>query len=336
MKISWKQRLFGIPEKETRFATRGYEPCDPDMQRFLENIIREFVAGYHLALNVGNPDQLIAQLESKFDKHHVGFAYEGTGMYFSLLDFFFPWGASRLRAFTDYVGNKHDYIITVGAGFAVGRLPWGPLMLEHYMRKIDPRKAWCVPDGYGFHQGIFHHKAYIGQCKAPPRWIRPYARQLFDSGIGRSLWWVMGASPERIKQAIHRFPEPRQAELWCGIGVACSYAGGVDEHALLKLREFSGQYLFDFLSGIPFAARMRYDGGNSSPYTERACRVLLNMTLEEAADITVQVVEKLNRENMDDTETREQAYTLVRQNIMRQLQNATVDAGQKAAGSYAG
>ncbi len=336
MKISWKQRLLGIPEKETLFSTRGYEPCDPATRRFLENIIREFVAGYHLALNVKNPDQLIAQLDRKFDKHHVGFAYEGTGMYFSLLDFFFPWGPSRLRAFTDTLANKHDYIITVGAGFAVGRLPWGPFMLERYMRKIDPMKAWCVPDGYGFHQGIFHHKIYIDQCKAPPKWIRPYARQLFDSGIGRSLWWVKGASPERIKQAIDRFPEPRQAELWCGIGVACSYAGGVDEQALLKLRDFSGQYLLDFLSGLPFAARMRHDGANNSPFTERACRCLLNKTSEEAANITIQVVDELHPDRMGATEIREQAYKLVRENIMNHLRNEVPDTGQKVAGAYAG
>lgn len=335
MTIPWKQRLFGIPAKETNLAARGYEPCDPVVRNYLEKIIQEFVAGYHLALNIRNTNQLAKQLDDKFDNHHVGFAYEGTGMYFAMLDLLFPWGASRLRAFTEKPAKKHDFIVTVGAGFAVGRLPWGPLMLERYMRKIDPMMAWCIPDGYGFHQGIFHHRRYIDRCEEPPKRIQPYARQLFDSGIGRSLWWVKGASPERIKQAIDRFPEQRQAELWCGIGVACSYAGGVDEKVLLKLRDFSGPYLFDFLSGIPFAARMRYDGENRSPSTEQACRVLLNKTLEETANITLQVVEGLRPQEMTEQEVREQAYVLVRQHLMNRLQQEIQGVQKIAAGAYA-
>lgn len=335
MRRTWKQWLFGIPNKETYFATRGYEPCDPCMRNFLEKIIRDFAAGYHLALNVRDTNRLVEQLDSNFDNHHVGFAYEGTGMYFAILDLLFPWGPSRLRTFTENAGKKHDFIVTVGAGFAIGRMPWGLFMLERYMRKIDPMKAWCVPDGYGFHQGIFHHKIYIEQCKEPPKRIPPYARQLFDSGIGRSLWWVKGASPERIKQAIDRFPQPRRAELWCGIGVACAYASGTNEGALLKLREFSGVHRLDFLSGLLFAARMRYDGKNISPWTEQACRALLNKSLEETANMTIQVFDELRPEELTEKEIREQGYAVMRQRFMHHIEKEIKDTEQKVEPVFA-
>lgn len=330
MRMSWKRYLLGVPEKEFSFSTRGFEPCDAPARNYLENIIREFVDGYHLALTVRDHKSLVSQLDKK-DKHHVGFAYEGTGMYFALLDLVMPWGPSRLRMFTESSAIKHDYIVSVGAGFAVGKLPWGVLMLERYMHRLHPLKAWCVPDGYGFYQGIFHHKRYIEQCQAPSRHIPQYAHQLFDSGIGRSLWWVKASSPERIKQAIDRFPGFRQAELWCGIGVACAYAGGVTEEVLRKLYEYSGIYLFDFLSGIPFAATMRLVGENSSPCTELACRVLLSKTIEEAANMADQALADQYVEDMPEEEIREQGYSSIREHLVDQMKILVKTAQQNAS-----
>lgn len=336
MKISWKQRLLGVPERETRFATRGYEPCDPQNRDFLEKIIREFVAGYHLALNIQDTNRLVEKLDSSFSDHHVGFAYEGTGMYFAMLDLLLPKRISRLQEFADGVAKKHDYIVLVGAGFAIGRLPWGPLVLRRYMQKIHPLKAWCIPDGYGFHQGIFHHKRYIEQCQEPPWCIPRYARQLFDSGIGRSLWWVKGASPDRIQSAINRFPESRRAELWCGIGVACAYASGVGERDLLRLSELSGVYRLHFLSGIPFAATMRHHGKNSTPWTEQACRVLLNMTLEATASLVNRILAEAQLEEMSEKKLREQGYVLMRQRLVSRLQGEFDGIELRVAGAVAG
>lgn len=309
---SWRQRFFGIPEREVSFTTRGYEPCDSSAREFLERIVREFVGGYHLALDIADTDRLVNALDTSFDDHHVGFAYEGTGMYFALRDLVWPWGQSRLRAFIEGAAKKHDFIVMVGAGFAIGRVPWGLLVFERYMRRLDPKMVWCVPDGYGFYKGIFEHRRYIEACAPPPSRLPRYAWQLFDSGIGRSLWWVKGASPERIKQAIERFPAHRQAEMWCGIGVACTYAGGIDEDGLQRLLEYAGSYRLDFLSGPPFAARMREEGGNRSPWTDRACACLLGKNAKATAALTLDVQGGLPEKSMTAREICEQTYPLVR------------------------
>lgn len=327
--MNWKQRLIGIPNSALRFTTLGFTGARPETREFLEDIIATFAGGYHAAMAIADQNCLVERLNQDYDTHRIGFAYEGTGMYYALLDLVLPGNASRLRAFTEGPGSKHAFIVTVGAGFAIGRIPWGAYMLERYMRRLHPLKAWCVPDGYGFHQGIFHHRRYIEACAEPPRHVPRYAWPLFDSGIGRSMWWVLASSPQRIKHAIERFPEHRRAELWCGIGVACAYAGGLDAQSLLELRECSGEYSVDFLSGPPFAAQMRVEGENPSPWTELACKTFYGKSPEATADMAMQALNAARPDDMSETEIRERLYAQVR----HQLRDR-VEAERRIAPAY--
>lgn len=310
--MNWKQRLIGIPNRAIHFASLGFTGAQPETQEFLEAIIASFADGYHAAMAIADEGRLVERLSRDHGPHRIGFAYEGAGMYYALLDLILPGGPSRLRAFTEGPGRKYAYIVTVGAGFAIGRLPWGAFVLERYMRRLHPLMAWCVPDGYGFHQGIFHHRRYIEACAEPPRPVPSYAESLFDSGIGRSMWWVLASSPQRIKQAIDRFPERRRAELWCGIGVACAYAGGIDVQGLRELHACSGRYSADFLSGPPFAAQMRVEGENPSHWTELACETLYGKSPEATADMAMQALAAARPDAMSETEIRERLYTQIR------------------------
>jgi hypothetical protein len=308
-----KKLLFGLPAREASFAARGFAPGDPEVQARLERIIQTFLAGYNQALEIEEPEALLRHLDESFDSHHVGFAYEGIGLWFALLDLLLPRRQSRLGALIAGPGKKHDYIITVGAGFAVARLPWGLRALPGLMEKLDPLIGWCIPDGYGFHQGFFHHQRYIEACQPPPAQLPEFARQLFDSGIGRSLWWVKGADPERIASAIGQFPAPRRAEMWCGVGVAATYAGGVNLECVRRLEELAGSFRDDFLCGVPFATTMRQKGGNPSPWTEEVCGLLFDSTAEEVSNRATRRTDALFADwKGSREELRAQAYRLVR------------------------
>ena len=290
---SLKRSLLALSPEEATFERRKFDCVDSMARADLEEVLRVFISGYNLTLEIQDYELLAQRLERTFDRHHVGFAFEGAGMCCALLDLLAPRRVSRLRAFTDTAGRKHDYIATVGAGFAVARLPYGLRVLDRYCEKLDPMVGWCILDGYGFHQGVFHHRSFVDECKDPPAALADYGKQLFDSGLGRSLWWVRGASPGRIYQSIDRFPQSRRSEMWHGVGVASAYAGGVGEDALMELLELSGTYRADFLSGVPFAARMRQKGQNPSPATDLACRSLLRMTADQAADLLVGFLDEI-------------------------------------------
>src|SRR5436305_1971710 len=122
---------------------------------------------------------------------------------------------------------------------------------------------------------------------------------------------------------------PWRAEMWCGIGVAAAYAGGIGDGsagdtALLALRDLAGPYRADFLSGIPFATRMRQKGRNPSPVTGRACELLLGLSAEEASDWIVATVERVVADDGVEREVRlRDSYLLVRQRLVEELRNSS-------------
>jgi hypothetical protein len=125
---------------------------------------------------------------------------------------------------------------------------------------------------------------------------------------------VKGADPLKIHVAITRFPEDRRAELWAGIGIAACYAGGVGKTELLGLRELSGPCLWDLLSGLPFAARLRQKAGNYSDTTELACRVLLDRSTDEVADMAEEAADAVRGQVRGSGIT--EVYALLRRNLV--------------------
>ena len=310
--------LLKISPKEASFAARGFAAPDPVLRRKLEMILECFIAGYNKASQTHDHKKLVKYLHQNFDDHHVGFAFEGVGLWFALLDLLpIPSKSTHLAEFLKGAGRDHDYIVAVGAGFAVARLPWGMRGMNDYAETLDPMLAWCIPDGYGFHQGFFHHVRYVDGAEPPPKALGRLGAPLFDSGVGRAMWWVKCGQPDGISAAIDKFPEPRRAELWGGVGVAAAYAGGVDAAALLRLRDLSGSYQADFLSGLPFAARLRQKGGNYSEVTDLACNVLLDRKTDDVADMAETALAAVRSQMRGKGITN--VYELVRQRLVTEI-----------------
>jgi hypothetical protein len=93
---SIRKILFEISTTEASFGARGFEACDPAVKVRLERIIQTFLEGYNLALKFEKPELLVAKLDAAYDAHHVGFAYEGTGLYYGMTDFLFSQKRSNI------------------------------------------------------------------------------------------------------------------------------------------------------------------------------------------------------------------------------------------------
>lgn len=315
------ERILKISPNEASFAARGFDACDSAVSGKLERMLVSFIGGYNLALQTKAGDDLSRRLYAGFDSHQVGFAFEGVGLYLAVLDVLIPGKRRHLDRYLKGAGEPHDYIIAVGAGFAFARIPWGLRVMDDYLKTLDPLIAWCVPCGYGFHQGFFHHRQFVDAAEPFPRSFSSLTRQLVDSGLGRSLWWVKGADPGSIAAAIHRFPEERRAELWAGIGIAACYAGGVGAPELQSLRDLSGPWRADFLSGLPFAARLRQKAANYSDTTELACRVLLDRSTDEVADMAEAAADSVRSQVQGSGITN--VYALLRRQLVDQCQSLT-------------
>ncbi|MEN8221469.1 MAG: DUF1702 family protein, partial [Pseudomonadota bacterium] len=233
----FRKLLFGISPDETTFSKRGFQAVSDEVRQQLERIGETFVYGYHAALLDDNLESLCKQLDTPPNEMR-GFAYEGAAMAMTILDFLSPFNRSRFKRFVQGAGAHHTYMVHVGAGWAWARLHRN---VKKGLAGLDPLLGWLAVDGYGFHEGYFHWQKTITQGIVPRR-LSGYARRVFDQGLGRCLWFVKGADVETIAHTINSFPPERQADLWSGIGLAATYAGGADETALTHLVKLSNDF----------------------------------------------------------------------------------------------
>lgn len=278
-----RRTVFGISFEEARVERRGFHSSGVLVSTRLERIGTEFLSGYHAALEEASCGVLGLRLNETVAAEYRGFAFEGAAMALSLLDYL----RFRRRCFREFLagpGEPHTYMLHVGVGWAIARLPWVRRRLDGALNSLDPLLRWLAVDGYGFHEGYFHSNQAIRQ-QAIPRAVTGYTQHAFDQGLGRSLWLVEGMDPERVSTTIAAFPGFRQADLWAGAGLASAYAGGSDWASLSRLRELSGYQAPACAQGAAFAAEARRRAGNPVEHCDLACQSICGMSAEQAAAI---------------------------------------------------
>jgi hypothetical protein len=305
---SVRRLIFGISTREITVERRGFRCNSKAFRDRIEQIGSAFLGGYHAALDVPSAKVADSLEQGPLELH--GFSYEGAAMGLALFDLIAPWNRRRVRAFLEGTGDRHAYMIHVGAGWLLGRLPLNP---DKFRRRFDPLLGWLLIDGYGFHEGFFNWSDYDRGQPQPER-LTGYSRRVFDQGLGRSLWFVNGAQPSLIAESIQAFASERQPDMWSGAGLACGYAGGLqDEAALHALVTAAGQHRPQLAQGAAFAAKARERAGNITDDTRRACRILCGMKAEEAAAITDAALENLP------ANAAEPSFEIWRQRIQQQF-----------------
>lgn len=286
---SLRRRILTPNVAETRIAVRGFHVKDEAARELLEGIGETFLAGYAYAVESRTPAEAEERLE-QIPERFRGFAYEGAGMGFAVLDCATFGDLRRVTGLLSGRGESHDYIIYVGIGWAMARLP---RFLWPKSATLDPLLLWLVHDGYGFHQAYFHTERYVHQQVSETGFGWPagqdaYAQRAIDQGIGRALWFVGGTDVERVVALIESFPEQRRADLYAGTGLAATYAGGATDDELLELRHQAGAHYPQLAQGSAFAAEARIRAGLLVPHTRQATRILCGTTAEHAAEISIQ------------------------------------------------
>lgn len=287
----WRKQLLHIDTAEASFARRRFRWNDNQTRQRLERIGATFLLGYDAALEENDLAVLAKRLNS-IERELSGFAFEGAAMGLTLLDSLTPWNKGRLLKFIAGPGAPHVYMIHVGSGWAVPRIPWLRFNLQNHLRRLDPLLCWLALDGYGFHEGYFNWPRYV-EDQLLPRQLSAYGLRAFDQGLGRSLWFVEGADVERIPFTIKRFPLYRRADLWSGIGLACAYAGGADASAIQAMQNAGAAYGEHLAQGAAFAAKARQLAGNQSEHTDLACRIFAGLSASQAAAITDEALQDL-------------------------------------------
>lgn len=272
-------RLLRLSPDETRVATRGFSVDSPQVVQRLEEIGACFAHGYNTAIRSASLDELVSTLQTVAPADS-GFAFEGAAMGLALTDWMTP-GRRWFEAFVAGPANHHEYMAWVGLGWSLARLPVSPVRALCRYRSIN---KWLALDGYGFHEGYFGWRQSIARQRRP-RSLAGSAARVFDQGLGRSLWFVFGADSAAVARAIEPFDPGRHGDLWAGVGLAATYAGGVDSIGLQALRTAAGRHTPALGQGVIFAAQARRRAGNPVPHADLACQVILGLGLLDAAEL---------------------------------------------------
>ena len=211
-----------------------------------------------------------------------GFTLEGQAMKAALLDAL-SWRPRRVAALLgDY--PQYRYTIHVGVGWAWARLgPW--LARQRPSPALDPLLRWLVFDGLGFHDALFQPSLYARQT-APRASLHGYERRAWDQGAGRCLWFCAQGEPGPIATTIDAYAPDRREALWSGVGLAATYAGGVKAQTLTRLRSLADTHWPALAQGACFAAKARSAAACIPEHTHRACAEMLDLSPEEAAQVT--------------------------------------------------
>jgi hypothetical protein len=292
MTVPWRlvrRRLFGLAADSTCFTRRGFRGANKEAREHLERVGAAFVSGYHLGLEAPSLAALLESVE-KSELEMQGFAIEGAAMALTLLDVFTPWKSSRLQGLMNSAaGIRHTYMIHVGVGWIWARMP---IPLRPAMALLDPVHQWLAYDGWGFHDGYFYGSKLL-ESHRRPRSVKGYAARAYDQGVGRSLWFSQGANASLVASVISTFDTDRRSDLWSGIGLAATYAGGVDAGSLSELRWRAAEFQPVLSQGSVFAAKARQRAGNPTQWTDLATRALAQVSATEAVQLADATLENL-------------------------------------------
>jgi len=292
---SLRKQVFGLSLTEANFKNRGFTE-GKEAQPRLELVAKTVVNGYNVAVENGLGEDLLA-IRSAIEPELVGFFNEGIGMGLYTLNLFSVSGKQPFWDFVKGEGQHHEYMSYIGAGLACGvfRRPF-----KKFMDKACPMSGCLVLDGIGFYFAMFKTQKTI-QGLYVPNSVKEneFYQQRYDNGIGRAVWFIDSGEPESIAKTINSFPEERRAEIWSGIGLAATYAGGVNADKILLLRHLAGEHATMLGQGALLATHTRHTAGN--PHEDDTTeRILIGRGSAESHAFALQTIDFLDKRRFID------------------------------------
>lgn len=258
--------LLALSPTAASFEVRGFTPCDPIRRQAFETIGKTFIAGYNAALQAEDSSDLISYVDNVRSDLR-GFAAEGAAMGTAIADAL-PFRQARLPQLISLFESRFTYLVHVGAGWALARVPW---RRHQILATLDPIHRWLALDGLGFHDCYFNHLTLLAG------WRRErfgYAARCYEQGVGRALWFVCGGSVHQAQAAIRKLAPEHWIDLWSGLGLAMAYAGQSNESDFARALEFAGTERSCFAQGIAFACAARARAGHVPLHTQMAARAI--------------------------------------------------------------
>jgi enediyne biosynthesis protein E2 len=270
------------------FAGRGFPAVPSSGTRRLEAIPQAVICGFEWGIDARDQWEVERRLDL-IDPEQRGFAYEGATMAFTILDAMGPRQGTRTRELLLGPGQRHIFLAYIGMGFAMARLPrvlWKKVLPDLSGSSYYPTMSWLAVDGYGFDRAYFDTRRWVDLQQVPAAYPWDGAPHYFlhavDQGIGRALWFIHGGDTVAVAAAVGRFAVHRQPDLWSGVGLAATFAGGASAASMAALREAAADDAPDLAQGSVFAAKARSYAEFVPDHTSTAVQALAGLSVQDA------------------------------------------------------
>ncbi|GAA3865830.1 DUF1702 family protein [Streptomyces sedi] len=271
--------------RDVTFNRRGFPVKATSRTERLEVIPQSVICGFEWAIEARGLWEVERRL-LMVEPELRGYAYEGATMAYTIRDAIH---GKRTRELLLGPAQPHLFLSYIGVGFALSRLPrrlWRKVVPDLTGSRYYPRVTWLAVDGYGFDRAYFHTDRWVSAQKVPHAYpwagSGDYFLRAVDQGIGRALWFIHGAGVAAVTDAVLRFPEHRRADLWSGVGLAATFAGGCESEDFSALRRLSGEHWAEVGLGTVLAVKARVHAGFVPKHTEPASALLAGMSVPEA------------------------------------------------------
>jgi len=270
------------------FAGRGFPGPATDATRRLEAVPQAVICGFEWGIDTHDQWEVERRL-NLLDPELLGFGYEGATMAFTILDAMAGGRGHRTRDLLVGSGEPHIFLAYIGIGFAMARLPrplWKKIVPDLTGSPYYPTMSWLAVDGYGFDRAYFDTKRWVDEQRVPKAYPWEGAPEYFlravDQGIGRALWFIHGGRAADVAAAVQRFASSRHPDLWSGVGLAATFAGGSPPDGLALLRKEAAGYEAELGQGAVFALKARSYSGLVPEHTQVAIQALAGLSAEAA------------------------------------------------------
>ena len=272
----------------------------------MENIKAIFQDGKNFASQSDSINTLTQCLE-KINPEFRSVAYEGASMALALKDLT---NNNALKRWKELLGvsQNHAGQIHIGLGWAIGEARPQDFF---FMNSIDPKIEFRVWDGCGYYDGIFRQRQTI-KNKTRQENISEKNYKAYDEGVGRSVWYNCKGDPIKVSAMIQTFPSSRQADLWRGVGIACTYVGGSDESVLKELFTLAEKHSVQLSIGAAMVAKSRTLANSITKDVELSCNTWCNLSTQEAMQLTIK------------TESANNSFTAWLQLMESEIMNSTI------------
>lgn len=283
-----RRRFLAPSLSKVSFRSRGFPDAHPTEAMRLESIPQAVVCGFEWGIDADGLWEIESRL-NLVEPELRGFAYEGVTMAFTILDAFPGGRGTRAEELLLGPAQPHIFLSYIGIGFAMARLPrmlWQKLVPDLSGSPYYPTMSWLAVDGYGFDLAYFDTRRWVAEQEVPSPYPWDGAPRYFlravDQGIGRALWFIQRARPSAVAAAIQSFAAHRQPDLWSGVGLAATFAGGCNADNFDELRQAARGHADQLALGVVFAVKARTYSGIVPPHTELAAASLAEISIGDA------------------------------------------------------